>query len=177
MTNGNQAIELLREQFQAAHTQWLEPTVQDLTRDQVRWQPAGRALPAGAHWAHAVVSEDVTIQGMLRGGTPLAMGEWSERTGLSELPPQGGDWSDWARRVDVDGSQLRAYAGAVSAATDAWLASLSADDLRREVDLSALGLGTQPMSFVVNGVLLNVVAHCGEVSCLKGLQGSQGYAV
>jgi hypothetical protein len=148
-----------------------------LTHEQASWRPTGSALPAGAHWAHAVVSEDVMLLGMLRGGAPLAMGEWAERTGLSELPPPGGDWSDWARRVDVDESRLSAYAGAVFAATDAWLANLTADDLRREVDLSALGLGTQSMSYVVNAILLNLAAHCGEVSCLKGLQGGQGYAV
>ena len=150
-------------------------TQADRVGEQAQWQPGGRALPAGAHYGHAVVTEDRIIQGMLRGATPLAAGDWAERTGLSDVPPPGSDWGEWARQVQVDLPRLRAYAQAVYAATDAWLATLSMADLQREMDFSALGVGRQPMSFLVNVTLLNAVAHCGEISCLKGLQGEKGY--
>jgi hypothetical protein len=174
MSTGHPGVELVRQQFRTAHATWLEPTVEGMSSAQAHWRPAGEALPAGAHYAHAVVTEDHLIQGMLRGGAPLAAGDWAGKTGLSEEPPAG-DWSDWARRVQIDLPQLRAYARAVYAATDDWLATLADVDLQRDTDFSAIGAGTQPMSFLVTIVLLNAVAHCGEIACLKGLQGAKGY--
>jgi len=43
------------------------------------------------------------------------------------------------------------------------------------LDLSALGLGQQPVRFVLNALVVNAAMHCGEVSCLKGIQGLKGY--
>src|SRR5687767_9013437 len=98
MSTENQAVELVRQQYRNAHTVWLEGTVEGLTSDQARWQPAGRALPAGAHYAHAVFSEDRVIQGMLRGAAPLAAADWAGKTGVTEEPPAG-DWAEWATHV------------------------------------------------------------------------------
>ncbi len=50
------------------------------------------------------------------------------------------------------------------------------DDLEREIDLSNFGLGKQSVAWVMNnGVIGHVASHCGEISCLKGLQGAKGY--
>jgi hypothetical protein len=48
--------------------------------------------------------------------------------------------------------------------------------LNRPVDLSALGLGQSTLGYVlINGILGNALTHCGEISCLKGLQSARGY--
>jgi hypothetical protein len=48
--------------------------------------------------------------------------------------------------------------------------------LARPLDLSTVGLGQQSVLFVLTALLANVSLHCGEISCLKGLQGLQeGY--
>jgi hypothetical protein len=73
---------------------------------------------------------------------------------------------------------MRKYARAVYAASDDFLATLSPADLERLVDLTALGLGISTMGDVImNGILGNAFTHCGEISCLKGLQGKRGFPI
>ncbi len=170
------AIALLREQFKDAH-EFLEATMEGITPEQVHWAPPGTANPISANYAHVVLSEDLGINGLLRGGAPLSAGGWAGRTGLSELPPvaPNAPWHEWALRVRIDLPALRAYARAVYAATDEALRALEPGDLEREVDLSPFGLGRRTVAWMLSGALLNVNLHCGEVSCLKGLQGLRGY--
>ena len=96
---------------------------------------------------------------------------------LGEMPPlgPGGDLKTWSRRVTVDLPALRRYGQAVYAATDEYVASLTPEALARPLDLSALGLGQQSVMFVLTALLVNASMHCGEISCLKGLQGLKGY--
>lgn len=181
-TASNKAISLFCEEIQAAH-QLVEGTVANVTPEQAHWSPPGIAIPLGATYAHIVLSEDGTINGLLKGGAPLFASTWAGKVGVSEVPPMINpqkpgfpDWSGWSRRVRVDLAALRQYAKAVYAATDAYLASLADDDLSRSVDLSALGLGKSTVGYVlINGILGNSFSHGGEISCLKGLQGVRGY--
>lgn len=80
--------------------------------------------------------------------------------------------------VTAEQAQMRKYAMAVYAASDEFLATLSPEDLERPVDLTALGLGKSTMEWVItNGIVGNGFTHCGEISCLKGLQGKRGYPI
>lgn len=175
-------ISLLREQGKGLH-ELLEGTMADVTGEQAHWIPPGKALPIGANYAHVVTSEDGIVNGMFRGGAPLYASSFAGKTGLSELPPAPDpknpkfpDWSEWSRTVTVDLPALRKYAQAVYASTDEYLASLRGKDLDRTVDLSNLGLGKRTLLYVIdNGILGNGFVHCGEIACLKGLQGKKGY--
>jgi hypothetical protein len=71
-----------------------------------------------------LVCEDVIVNGVLQAGQPLALSAWRGRTGMSELPPIvcRGDRGAWSARVRVDVADLRIYARAVYAATDAYFA-------------------------------------------------------
>jgi hypothetical protein len=72
--------------------------------------------------------------------------------------------------------KLRPYAKAVYAVSEAYLLSLGDGDMNRPVDLSVLGLGQSSLRYVlINGILGNALTHCGEISCLKGLQSVRGY--
>ena len=89
---------------------------------------------AAAPYAVVLMCEDVIVNGVLTGRPPLALSTWRARTGLSELPPVTCHFErhNWAARVRIDVTALRAYAHAVYAATDAYLASqtrLQAADL------------------------------------------------
>lgn len=159
--------------FENAHG-WLEGTVDTLTAEQASRLPPGRALPAGAHYAHILMTEDFLIGGALAGGAPLALSTWQDRTGISSPPPPG-NWNDWARAMTIDLPTARQYAKAVYSATGAFLASVSDNDLDREVDLTAFGLGVRTASYLLDNLILNAAAHCGEISCLKGLQDATGY--
>lgn len=181
-TKADKLVALLQEQVQGAH-RLLESTMDGVTADQAHWVPPGLAHPIGANYAHVVLGEDGAVNGMLKGGAPLFATTWAGKTGVSELPPGPDpaapgfpDWSQWARRVRIDLTALRRYAQAVYAASDDYLASLTDEALDRSVDLPALGLGRYTVRRLLNGgVLGNAQTHCGEISCLKGLQGAKGY--
>lgn len=167
------ATTLLREQIQQAHT-YLEATMEGVTTEQANWAPPGTANPLGATYTHAVASEDAAIQMVLKGGAPLFAGEWAGKTGVSDIQPFSNP--EWARSVKVELPQLRRYARAVHEATDAYLASLSDEDLTRPVDLTNLGLGQTTVGYILNRFVLGHIDNmCGEISCLKGLQGGKGY--
>jgi len=77
-------------------------------------------------------------------------------------------------RVDLPAA--REYAKAVYANSDQYLASLTPDDLDTPIDLAGVGGSKVTLGHVLSR---SVVAHAdniaGEISCLKGLQGLQGY--
>jgi hypothetical protein len=175
------AVTLLRQQLKDAHA-LLEAVMQDVTPQAAHWTPPGQANPVGATYAHVLLFEDRTINGILLRRKPLYETEWSGKTGFSELMPAEGeewhDYSSWTRRLQIDLPAVRAYAQAVYDNTDKYLTSLSADDLDKSFDLSGVGL---PGSGTTLGWILGrrIVGHvdniAGEISCLKGLQGLQGY--
>ncbi len=166
-------VSLLREQLKQAH-ELLEGTMQDVTGEQAQWAPPGEANPLGATYAHLVMGEDVMLNGRVKGAAPLLATTWAGKIGLSEPYPQSGSWDEWARRVQIDLPALQEYAKAVYAATDECMASLNTDELARELDLSVLGKQTVAW-FLGNIMVSHANNHCGEISCLKGLQGAKGY--
>src|SRR5258708_12694213 len=121
---------LLRWQFRVAH-ELLEAAIGRLTTEAVLRRPAGTAGSDGACYAQVVLCEDLSVNGILGAGTPLALSTWIGRTGVSEIPwladPTG--WRAWARYVRLDFGELRPYARAVYAPTDPYLADLSDDAL------------------------------------------------
>ena len=178
----NRVTAHIREQLRSAH--WLlEETVSDVTEEMAHHPLPGKALPIGAAYAHYVTGEDFMVHFLFRGEPPLFAGRFAGRTGLSE--PQPGpdparDWTaefeGWCRRVRVDLPPFRAYARAVYEATDAYLASLPDEALSRPLDLSAMGLGTRDVGFVLDNALLgHAYCHCGEIAAAKGFQGKKGY--
>ena len=164
---------LYRELFANSH-EWLEGTMADVTPEQAAWQPAGDAVPAGAHYAHHIIGEDFFIQNLFQGKPPLMASTFAGTAGFSEPMPMG-PWADWARSVAIDVPAVKAYAQAVYAATDSYLAGITEEELNRDLDLSAMGMGTVKLSYLLNQILTDIALHCGEISCIKGLQGLKGY--
>lgn len=177
------AVSLLRTQLKAAHD-FLEGTMQGVTAAQAHWAPPGLANPLGATYAHIIIYEDAIINAMLKGGAPLFATSWAGKTGLNQLPPlpEPGaaglpTWGDWARQVEVNLPALQQYAEVIYGNTEHYLAALSDEDLNRPVDLSAVGLGQHTVASLLSTALSNSQWHCGEIACLKGLQGVKGYPV
>lgn len=175
--------QLLRDQLRQAH-EFLEGATADVTEEQAHWQPAGLANPLGATYAHVLFGEDAFVAALI-GRTPLFADGWQGRTGVSETPPlaEPGSalplaqhWHGWGRDVRVDLPALRAYGQAVHGAAEDYLAALSDADLAQVIDLSAVGFGERSLGWLLSeGLVGHVRAHWGEVVCLKGLQGSQGF--
>ena len=174
------AITLLSERIAEARG-FFEATFSDVTQEQAHWAPPGTAMPMGANYAHVALAQDMGVNGLLKGGAPLAASSWAGKTGMSESPPGGGapgDWGDWPCRVRIDLPALRQYMQAVYAATDDYVASLDDHSLDRIIDLSAVGQGERSVGWLLfTGVVTNMELHCGEISCLKGLNSSRGYPV
>ena len=169
----NNTISFVRKQFQEVHY-WLEGTMGDVNTAQAHYQPQGKVNPIGAQYGHVLVSEDMFLA-MAGGRKPLLATSHANKTGLSQPPPEAGDWSTWARSVKVDLPAARAYAQAVYAATDAILGGMSDQDLERPFDLSFVGMGMQNVAAALNLTILNDFSHTGEISAIKGLQGAVGY--
>lgn len=170
-----QATTLLREQIQQAHA-FLQATVEDVTNEQAHWTPTGSANPIAATYVHAIASEDLAINMVLKGGAPLYAGLAEDETGVSEIQPLS--TFEWARHVRVNMPVLLQYARSVHTATDAYLGTLSDEDLTRELDLTNFGLGHMTVGVLLSRMVLGHIDNmCGEISVLKGLQGAKGYPI
>lgn len=166
---------LLRMQLRHNHG-LLDETVEDLDPGQLRWKPPGQAQAPGPNYAHVVLTEDVIVASLIQLRQPLVATAWMGKTGISEPPPVAGSWAQWAENVDIDLASLRAYAAAVFAQTDAYLASIEAEDLADVIDLSLLGMGRVELgAFIATYLVAHPAMHAGEISAVKGLQGLQGY--
>ncbi|HEU5439089.1 MAG TPA: DinB family protein [Ktedonobacterales bacterium] len=169
------AIALLRGQLKSANS-FLVQTLGDVTSEQARWTPPGTAHPIVAIFAHGIYAEDYAINELLRGERALYASSFEGRTGIGDPSPYISP--EWARGLAFDREQALAYAAAVAEATDAYVATLSDDDLDREIDLTAVGWGKSPRHFILSAIVLAHLNNMsGEVSCLKGLQGLKGYPI
>ncbi|MDQ6833795.1 MAG: hypothetical protein M3008_10370, partial [Chloroflexota bacterium] len=93
----------------------------------------------------------------------------------NEPMPQG-PFDEWSRTTQFDVPALRAFGKAVFANTESYIASLTPEDLDREIDLTSWGMGKVPLGVFIGGITLaNTNWHCGEISLIKGLQGMKGY--
>jgi hypothetical protein len=153
---------LLRWQFRVVH-ELLEVAIERLTTEAVPRRPAGTAASAGACYAQIVLCEDLTVNGILGAGTPLAFSTWIGRTGISEIPwlADPSSWRAWAHRVRLDFGELRPYARAVYASTDAYLADLRDDALDQSPD--------KIPACVLNALLLRLSTRRGEIAWLDAI--------
>lgn len=151
-------------------------TMDGVTNEVAHRQPGGTAHPIGSRYAHMVVSEDMMINGLLKGGAPLFATDLAGKTGLEDPQAAFITTLEWAQSVQVDLDALNNYAQAVYEATDVYLAMLNEDDLARTFDLTEQNLGTMSLgAFLISFVLSHVRDIMGEVSALKGVYGMQGY--
>lgn len=159
------AKSLLRSQFRIAHA-LLDDAIDRVSLEAVHRCPSGSEVSPGVCYAQVVLCEDLSVNGVLGAGKPLALSTWAGRTGLSEIPPLVGtiDWRAWAHRVRLDRDNVRAYALAVYASTDAYIARLAEDAL----DLTR----AETPVCLLNALLLSVSMRRGEIASF--LAGSYG---
>lgn len=171
------AATILLEQLKDAHN-WLNQTMNGVTDKVAAYQPAGKANPIAGIYAHLIMSEDFFVNGMLQGKKALFETTFLNKTGASEVQPT--EWEKafpkWLKEVKVDVKQIAKYTKAVHAASEKYLASLTDEDLMKEVDMSSFGMGMRPLSSVIGGLIIGHSRDImGEISVLKGIQGLKGY--
>ncbi len=166
-------ISFLSMDAQSAH--WVfNGTTADVTEDNLHQAPSANEATVASAMAHVVFAEDSIVQGMFQGKPPLAMSSFAGKTGISD--PQMFNSPEWVKSVRLDLPQFREYANGVFAATDQYIASLKESDLDRELDMTQQGMGKVSLGW---GFSMLVIGHmrdiCGEISAIKGAQGSKGY--
>lgn len=149
----------------------------DLTPEQADWTPPGIANPIGSMVWHTISGADDVVYRWILGQEPLHQRQgWDDRV-LAVAPPEpqqeGGDYLAYMRALRVRLPALRDYAQAVAADLQAWLGTLTPDDLDRTVQTP---IGPYTVAQVLElFVVWHINAHCGEISALKGCQGVRGY--
>ena len=162
--------DLLRAQFEQAHG-ILEQVIDDCDDEALAHVAGGTVGSISAIYAHLVYDEDGMMRGAGREDTVWESDGWAEKTGLGEM--SGRQTLEWAQGPqNYDLAALREYAQAVYAATDAYLESLSDDDLAEEID--TFGGKQERARFLGTTCLWHVTNHQGEISALKGVQGLKG---
>lgn len=172
------ALQLIKDQIKDARATF-EGTVADIQDSHLHTAPGGKALPLGSLVAHLVFSEDVIVQGMIQGKTPLYVSTWKDRTGVSEpMPAMDDKWTvahaAWSKSVKVKLPLLLKYAKAVFAATDTYVKSLKDKDLEKEIDLGSWGKKSLA-SLLTGFIIAHTNSLTGEISALKGINGAKGY--
>lgn len=173
----NVASQILLNQLKAVHGV-LEQTMDGVTDEVAHFMPPGTANPIAGTYAHVVFSEDYFVHGFLQNKKPLFETQFEGKTGASELQPS--EWENaypkWLKEVRLDVKQFREYAKAVYAASEEYVASLSDEDLEKDVDMSAFGMGTKKThDFIANLMSGHAYSIMGEIAALKGIQGLKGY--
>jgi hypothetical protein len=177
MSMKNLATQVLASQLKTAH-EVLEGTMEGVTNDVAHFMPPGKANPIAGTYAHVVFSEDLFIHGLLKKTQPLFETSFKDKTGASEVQPS--DWAvaypKWLKEVKIDVVQFRAYAKAVFAESEAYVASLTEEDLEKDVDMSSFGMEPKKVYDFIAGLISgHVYPIMGEISVLKGIQGLKGY--
>jgi hypothetical protein len=148
----------------------------DLTQELADWQPPGIANPIGATYWHTVSSADDVAYRWARGEQPLRERDgWDARVLTVSVPEpeHGGDYLAYMRAMRVDLPALHEYAKAVAEDLQGWLGSLAPEDLEHTIE-TPIGEYTLAQLLALF-VVWHIDAHCGEISALKGCQGTQGY--
>ena len=158
---------------QFARVRWMiEMATQGMTEAEFHWSPPGTANAISAILLHVYGIEDTVVQRLCRGREPIWQGGgWAARVGVAITPGHAGGWREPAEaRVSLDA--VRAYGRAVQEGTDAYLASLTTDELQRAIELRG-----QPAQIADALILVasHTALHAGEISTLRGLQGAKGW--
>ncbi len=169
--------QLLSINLETAHDAFTK-TVADVTPEMADWIPPGIMHPLGERYVHAVMAEDMLMNGIALGGAPLFMSEWAGRTGFTPaLEMLTAQTAENARAFRVDDlNALAEYMRAVFENTQTHINNANDELLTGSVDMSVIGYGQVPFpvwfsSFIV-GHLHDVM---GEISALKGCLGAKGY--
>lgn len=164
------ARDLLRGQLTWVH-QLLDGTMSDCSQETADFQGEGWTVnPISAIYAHIALTQDGIVHGLVQGRPTLLESDgWAERLGIEPAGPR--DASSWAdKRFDL--ATVRAYATAVQAATDAFLAEAGDDVLERAMETP---MGEQrAIDMLANVGVTHVASHWGEIAALRGVRGEKG---
>jgi hypothetical protein len=146
----------------------------NMTSELFNWPSPGTANTISATFVHFMYSEDHFIQEILQGKPSVwESGGWSAKTGIPKPPGIGENWSEFKHR-QIAIQPLMDYTQAVWAATDAYLASLTAEELDRKLNFAG---GERSVAEMLVISAAQSESHIGEIAALKGIQGAKGLPI
>lgn len=166
-----EAKEYIQQQIAGAR-RLFDAAMQNTTDAQFNWTPpADTVNPISVTALHVLGSEDAFIQQMLQEKPRLWESEgWGAKIGVAHTPGMGQGW-DEVRNATIAVDAVLAYQAALRAATDAYLANLTAAELDRAVNI----MGNQrPAATVLILLAHHACSHAGEIATVKGMQGIKG---
>ena len=166
------AMTYIRDQLGTAHYE-LDAALKNLTPEQFNWSPPGTISPTSAVLVHTLAGEDLFIQKIIQGKPFIwVSGDWAKRIGVPSAPGNldPGGWEAY-RSIQVPIEQVLAYKQVIFTATDAFLASLTAEGLDRQVDFFGR---TRLVGEILMITVTHLCCHSGEIAALKGMQGARG---
>jgi hypothetical protein len=169
--------QVLAKNLESAHNAFAQ-TVADVTQEMADWIPPGVMHPIGERYAHLVLTEDILVNAVAKGGAPLCMSTWVGRTGFSAAPEMvTALTAERARAFRVhDLNALAQYMRAVFENTQAYINEADEARLASRVDMQIVGRGEIPFPIWFS---MFIVGHTrdvmGEISALKGCLGVKGY--
>jgi len=170
------ALELMRHETKSAYA-WIDNIVEEITHTQANWDPPGTANSIAATYAHALISADVDLNRHFHGRDPIITGQWGDRVGLHDLFPD-----DFSCEGEIRWHELHQYGLEVARCVGALVDALTMDDLNRSFEMMATEAGSSISLGTWKGIDIyqlhgwsHITMHGGEIACLKGMQGLNGY--
>jgi hypothetical protein len=149
-------------------------TMRDMPPELFNGATPGTTNAISATFIHLINSEDYFIQKVILGKPSVwENGSWSERTGIAKPPSIGEDWSAFKHR-QIAIQPLLGYQAAVWEATDAYLDTLTPEELDRKVKFAS---GERTVADMLILCVSQSLSHAGEIAALKGVQGARGLPI
>lgn len=165
--NGTETIQIA---ITHAHS-WFDGTCADLTAEQASFVPGGTAHPISEIVTHVLQSEDMIVNSMIQGQPSVwESGGWGEKLGLPNVAQHT---QEQAKSFTADLAALQPYKEAVYASVQSFAEGLTEEELDREIQFGEMKM--RVADALTNALLGNTLAHTGEISALKGVQGATGY--
>ncbi len=165
--------EFIQLQF-AAQRKQCDGVLNGITDEQFNWTTPGSGNSISATFLHMLASEDRTIQVTLQGKSRLWETEgWAEKIGVQETPGVANQWEP-AKGKNLIQSSLSGFEQSVRAATEAYLAQLTPQELDRKITVNGR---ERLVADVISGTVLHNSLHAGEIAAIKGTMGIKGLPV
>jgi hypothetical protein len=165
-------LDFIRDSIHQQHEAW-DKAISDLSSDQMHFRPNGQGNHIGFIAWHYVRTEDNLVQFVLQNRKPTVWlaGGYDQKFGLPRTAQGTGMPPAEAAQMQLPSvEQWMGYQQAVWQATNAWLNSVTAEELQRTVRIMPFGEITV-MTAVRIPIVNHGFLHLGQVGHLRKLQG------
>lgn len=148
-----------------------ERTMNDLTPDELKWQPKPEGNPIGLIYFHMARAEDRFVQEFIQGKPRIwETDKWYEKLNMSEDDAGGMGYTaeQVAAFVVPELKDLQAFAEAVRSKSMEYLKDMTPDKFDEVITLPRFGEVSVGSVWTI--IVNHLTQHTGEIGYLRGLQ-------